>query len=103
MSQQNDNAKARKSEQRGTKAESKRRVSYGTSGPADWGSVEPQSVLRAIEVVARKGGALRLGYTRDGGAYAIGIMGDGEPYTEYLRPSDDVGEYLRVLAEQWDD
>jgi len=103
MSQQNDNAKARKGERRAATVENKRRVSYGTNSPADWGAQDAGTILRAIEVVAKQGGALRFGYTRDGGAYAIGVMGDGEPYTEYLRPNDDVGEYLRVLIAQWED
>lgn len=101
MSQQNDNAKARKGEARGRVEASKRRVSYNAGSIADWETVDAALVLRAIGIVSRQGGALRFGYTRDGGAYAIGVMGDGEPYTEYLRPSDDVGEYLRILIEQW--
>ena len=101
MSAQNDNAKDRASQRRGAKAESSKRISYGHGNVADWASVDPTKIVRAIAAISRAGGAIRFGYTRDGGAYALGIMGDGEPYTEYLRPTDDIGEYLDVLAERW--
>ena len=81
--------------------DAKRRVSTKVGGTADWGGVNAEVLRDAIQTVARQGGALRFGYSRDGGAYAIGVLGDGEPYTEYLRPTDDVEEYLRILIEQW--
>lgn len=96
-----ENAMKKGQDRRAAKAESKRRVTYAQGITADWASVDAEKVIRAIAAVGAAGGAIRFGYTRDGGAYAIGIMGDGDPYTEYLRPSDDVGEYLDVLIEQW--
>lgn len=69
-----------------------------TKGVADWGGVDPKAVLEAIAVVARTGGALRFGYTRDGGAYAIGVYGDGDPYTVYCKPSESVEDYLSDIA-----
>lgn len=65
---------------------------------ADWQGINPETVLRAIAVVAYHGGALRFGYTRDGGAYAIGIYLGGDHFTEYVRPSEDVEGYLTNLA-----
>jgi hypothetical protein len=59
---------------------------------------DPEMLQYTITAVAQKGGALRLGYTRDGGAYAIGIYGDGDPYTEYISPTEDVNEHLRSIA-----
>jgi len=61
-------------------------------------AVEPELLQHVIATVAHTGGALRLGYTRDGGAYAVGIYGDGEPYTEYIRPSEDINRYLAEVA-----
>jgi len=87
-----------KSEQRAT-----RRRNRGGGEIADWSSVAPTAVVRAIAAVTREGGAIRLGYTRDKGAYAIGIIGDGEPYSEYVRPSEDVELYLNSLAEDFED
>lgn len=70
---------------------------------ADWGGVDAKVLQWTIAVVASKGGALRIGYTSDGGAYAVGIYGDGEPYTEYIRPGDDVEGFLRDLAGYFED
>lgn len=78
-----------------------RRVSRGSDGIADWGSVDGKLLAGVIGTVAKSGGAVRFGYTSDGGAYAVGIYGDGEPYTDYIRPSEDVEEYLRRLYENW--
>lgn len=47
------------------------------------------------------GGAVRLGLTRDGGALSVGMY-VGEDYgTEYIRPSEDLGEALWEIAEAW--
>lgn len=52
----------------------------------------------AIDIALNEGGAIRLGLTRDGGALAVGIYGLGsEPTTEYIRPTDDIGEFWREL------
>jgi len=64
---------------------------------ANWATVDMAQVLETIAKVSAAGGAIRFGYTMDGGAYALGIYGDGaQPYTEYVRPSEDIE---RVLAE----
>jgi hypothetical protein len=80
----------------------RRRRARGNQAPADWAGVNPEVVLRAIAVIGSRGGAIRFGYTRDGGSYAIGILGDGDPYTEYLRPSDDIDGYFEGLIEDWE-
>lgn len=66
---------------------------------ADWQNADATLVLRAVAAVSYRGGALRLGYTRDGGAYAIGIYLSNDSYTEYLRPGDDLDQYFRALIE----
>ena len=81
---------------------SRRRKARGNSVRADWNSVDAGLLQQAIATVAEGGGAIRFGYTRDGGAYAIGILGDGDPYTEYLRPSDDVAAYFEGLIQDWE-
>ncbi len=70
---------------------------------ADWQNANPELVLRAIAVMAFKGGALRFGYTRDGGAYAIGIYLSNDRYTEYVRPSEDIDEYLTSIIRDFGD
>lgn len=67
---------------------------------ADWSSVNAEDIRHAVSAVGSIGGALRFGYSRDGGAYAVGVYGlESEPYTDYLRPGDDVSAYLCGLAE----
>lgn len=83
-------------------ATSSRRVQRNAGDVADWEGANPTLLLRAIALVAIAGGALRLGYTRDGGAYSIGIYGDGEPYTEYVRPNEDIDAYLAALIGAWE-
>jgi hypothetical protein len=72
-----------------------------TTEVADWGGVNAELVLQAIATLAREGGAIRFGYTRDGGAYAIGLYYGTERVTEYLRPSEDVETYFRALIEDF--
>jgi hypothetical protein len=100
----NDRQRNNREERKNGQAEARQRrntsISKGT--PADWGSVSGELLTKAVAAVARKGGALRLGYTRDGGAYAIGIYGDGEPFTEYVPPSDDMDLYLRGIVEDYE-
>jgi len=72
-----------------------------TRGKANWALVDPAVLQYTILAVSSHGGALRIGYSRDGGAYSIGIYGDGEPYTEYVRPSEDINSYLQRLAEDF--
>lgn len=67
--------------------------------PADWASVEHAAIVAAISALGSIGGAIRFGYSRDGGAYAVGVYGlETQPYTDYLRPGDDVPAYLYGLA-----
>jgi hypothetical protein len=79
----------------------KHQVSRGGVTEADWKECLPDILSGAVAAVGAGGGALRLGYTSDGGAYAIGIYGDGDPYTEYVRPNEDITEYMRMLMESW--
>lgn len=80
-----------------------RGVRRNTSGTADWATADATLLRTAIERASITGGAIRCGYSRDGGAYAIGIYGDGEPYTEFVRPSEDVNEFLQKVIELFED
>lgn len=67
---------------------------------ADWELADAEQLRSTVGAVTRAGGALRLGCTRDGGAYSIGVYGDGpEPYTEYVRPNEDLNEFLADLEQ----
>jgi len=82
---------------------SNRRRNRGNGEAADWGSASPQKVMEAIQAVTKNGFAIRFGYTRDGGAYSIGIVGDGDPFTEYVRPTEDIDLYLEGLTLDYQD
>lgn len=69
---------------------------------ADYTSVDGVLLAKCLATVGHAGGALRLGYTSDGGAYAVGVYGDGDPYTDYVKPSEDFNAYLRSLIEAWE-
>lgn len=78
---------------------SSRGIKRRNGGTADWESADALTLQKAIATAARTGGALRFGYSRDGGAYAVGIYGDGEPYTEFVKPSEDVTAFLVEVIE----
>jgi len=92
----------RKEEEKKAKSTSSRR--YGAKAAerraADWGTANADQIKNLIVAAARAGGAIRFGYTADQGAYALGVYGDGEtPYTEYVRPGEDLGVVLADLTE----
>lgn len=66
-----------------------------SSEAADWRLADGELLRDIIHLAASTGGALRFGYSRDGGAMSIGIYGDGDPYTEWVKPSEDLNEKLR--------
>jgi hypothetical protein len=78
-----------------------RRRNRGNGGQADWGTCDHNKLVSAIQQVTKHGFAIRFGYTRDGGAFAIGIIGDGEPFTEFVRPTEDIDLYLEGVAEDY--
>ena len=74
-----------------------RRQRRGTGEVADWSNSEPSDLHRAICSVTGSGCAIQFGYTKDGGSLVIRIVGDGEPYNEYVRPTEDISLYLQSL------
>lgn len=92
-----------KREQQEREPNKRKRTIHNVKGAAtaDWASCNPTTLMGAISAVAQDNGAIRLGYTRDGGAYAVGIYGDGEPFTEYIRPGEDINEYLEGLIRDY--
>ena len=80
-----------------------RGVDRGRGETADWATATGATVIRAITSAANTGGAIRFGYSRDGGAYAVGIYGDGEPYTEFVKPSEDIDDFLEKVIVLFND
>lgn len=75
----------------------RRRRNRGTGEVADWTNADAILIHQSICSLTGTGGAIQFGFTRDGSAYSIRILGDGEPFTEYVRPTEDINEYLRSL------
>ena len=90
--------KRKAEEKRGSRRRASTQV---TSGGASWAQVDGETLKYVCCAISQRGGAIRLGYTRDGGAYAIGIYGDGEPYTDYVRPGEDINAALLEIAHLW--
>jgi len=80
-----------------------RRRNRGKVDSADWKEATPDKLAKAIIAVTSHGFAIRFGYTRDGGAFAVGILGDGEPFTEFIRPTEDVDLFLDGVSEDYAD
>lgn len=80
-----------------------RRKQRGHIEPASWLSADAELLRQTIVAVTAEGGAVRFGYTKQGGAFAIGFLGDGEPYTDYVRPTDDIDQYLKDTILAWSD
>lgn len=88
-----------KQRSRGDSPTKSRGLRRGQSEIADWETIDASSVIRAIAAAAKVGGALRFGYSRDGFVYSIGIYGDGDPYTEYVKPTESVEDTLKDILE----
>jgi len=86
--------KGKKSDQYKSVFGNARKSSESTGQIADWASAAPAKLLDLISTVTSRGGAVRIGYTRDGGAYALGLYYGGEATTEYCRPSESLDEFL---------
>src|SRR5213078_1350414 len=74
-----------------------RRKRRGTGEVADWSNSTADDLHRAVCAVTGAGCAIQFGYTQDGGSLVVRIVGDGEPYNEYVRPTEDIGVYLQSL------
>lgn len=74
-----------------------KRTTEPGQGGADWSMADTGLLVKLIDTVTSRGGAVRFGYTRDGGAYAVGLYYGGESTSEYCRPS----ESLEAFLEKW--
>lgn len=80
-----------------------RRRNRGNVEPADWKEAHPDKLAAAIVAITSHGFAIRFGYTKDGGAFYVGIVGDGEPFSEFIRPTEDIDLYLDNLRANYSD
>jgi len=70
---------------------------------ADYANVDPELLRSAVVAVTNQECAIQFGYTKDGSTFVIRIVGDGEPYNDFVRPSEDVDAYFRALAADYTD
>lgn len=73
------------------------RIGRGTGQQATFAGTEAGLLLAVVHWMSEGGAAVRLGKTSDGGALAIGLYDGSEKRTEYLRPADNVNEFLLEL------
>jgi hypothetical protein len=74
-----------------------RRRRRGNGDVADWTVADAMLMHRAICAVTGCDCAIQLGYTKDGGSMVVRIVGDGDPYNEFIRPTEDVNAFLESL------
>lgn len=75
-----------------------RRANRHKDQHADYSTVDAGILLRAITTVTASGCAIQFGLTKEGGTFVIRIVGDGEPYNDFVRPSEDINSYLEALS-----
>lgn len=75
-----------------------RRRNRGTGLTADWANVDRDKLVDAVVAVSGHKCAIQFGYTSDGGSFVIRIVGDGDPYNEYVRPTEDINLVLESIA-----
>lgn len=92
-------AKGKSSDQYKSVFGNAKRAAEDKSGNADWSNAAPGLLVKLIDTVTSRGGAVRFGYTRDGGAYAIGLYYGGESTSEYCRPSESLDDFLEKWIE----
>lgn len=82
---------------RAKKRNANRRARHSKS-PVSYSSLDWKILSQAIEKVTQAGGALRFGKSRDSGSFSLGVYGDGDPYTEWFRDGDELGDFLDDLG-----
>jgi hypothetical protein len=78
-----------------------RNSNRGNADLAEWNNANAELLVKAIGSVTSRNCAIQFGYTRDAGAYVVRIVGDGEPYNEYIRPTEDLNGFLQSLIDDF--
>lgn len=68
----------------------------------EWSSADAGLLLEVIDVITSLGFAIQFGMTRDQNTYVVRIVGDGEPFNEYVRPTEDIDVYLQGLKSDYE-
>lgn len=91
-------ARAIAEEIRGSQQRASRRANRHASGEASWSDADASKLVSAVSNITQRGCAVQFGLTKDGSAYVIRVVGDGDPYNEFVRPSEDINLYLEGLS-----
>lgn len=75
-----------------------RRRNRGTEETADWSNADAIKLHRSVCNITASDCAVQFGYTKDGSTFVVRIVGDGEPFNEYVRPTENIDEYLDALS-----
>lgn len=62
-----------------------------------WSDIDPTIIRRAIDAVARGGGAVMFGVTSDGGAYSLCVLHDDQKLKDYPHGPDECHEALLAI------
>lgn len=89
----NGNKRARAADAR----ERKRR----DTGQWQWKQQDWLYLAALVQAMAKEGGAVRIGVTRDGGALALGLYHENDYATEYIRPNESVADAVTEIADVW--
>lgn len=84
-----------------TRAAQARERKRRDTGQWTWKQQDWLYLAAFTQAVAKQGGAVRIGTTRDGGALALGIYAGEDYATEYIRPTEDLPDTLHDIAEVW--
>jgi len=68
----------------------------------EWSNADPGLLQQAIDIITSLGFAVQFGLTRDQQTFVIRIVGDGEPFNEYVRPTEDIDVYLQGLISDYE-
>lgn len=85
-------------EQLGGLQQTSRRANRHKNQHAEYSTVDANILLLAIANVTATGCAIQFGLTKEGSTFVIRIVGDGDPYNDFVRPSEDINSYLEALA-----
>lgn len=78
-----------------------RRTSRNSGEKATLVACSPALLHAAIHWLIEAGAAIRFGKTTDGGALAFGFYDGDYKGNEYLRPGDDVDEFLLTIIDDY--
>jgi len=97
----NDREQNRVEENKRKKAKEARGRRANNAGAVAWTGFDWAAAIALTEALVDRGGALRIGKTRDGGAWSLGVYYGDDYATEYIRPAEDFAAACGEICEAW--